>query len=57
MYLGLVSFAIAAAIAVIVEYRMLPRAVARRVGGPDAGRRLNPIAVSWAFAPPDTLGR
>jgi hypothetical protein len=57
MYLGVVSFAVAATVAVIVEYRTLARAVARRVGGPDAGRRLNPIAVSWAFAPPDTLGR
>jgi putative peptidoglycan lipid II flippase len=49
VHLGVVAFAIAATIAAIVEYRMLARAVAWRIGRTRmAGRWLNPIAGACA---------
>lgn len=51
VHLGLVAFAIGATVAAIVEYRMLSRAVAWRIGRTRmAGRWLNPIAASCAVA-------
>jgi putative peptidoglycan lipid II flippase len=51
VHLGLLAFAIGATVAAIVEYRMLARAVAWRIGRTRmAGRWLNPIAGSCAVA-------
>ena len=51
VHLGLIAFAIGATVAAIVEYRMLARAVAWRIGRTRmAGRWLNPIAMSCAVA-------
>lgn len=49
--LGLLAFAIGATVAAVVEYTMLSRAVAWRIGRTRmAGRWLNPIAASCAVA-------
>lgn len=51
VHLGLLAFAIGATVAAIIEYRMLARAVAWRIGRTRmAGRWLNPIAASCAVA-------
>ncbi|HMG43992.1 MAG TPA: murein biosynthesis integral membrane protein MurJ [Acidimicrobiales bacterium] len=51
VHLGLIAFAIGATVAAIVEYRMLARAVAWRIGRTRmAGRWLNPIAASCAVS-------
>jgi putative peptidoglycan lipid II flippase len=51
VHLGLIAFAIGATVAAIVEYRMLSRAVAWRIGRTRmAGRWLNPIAVACMAA-------
>ena len=48
-HLGLLAFAIGATVAAIIEYRMLARAVAWRIGRTRmAGRWLNPIAAACA---------
>ncbi|HEY8544040.1 MAG TPA: murein biosynthesis integral membrane protein MurJ, partial [Acidimicrobiales bacterium] len=51
VHLGLLAFAIGATVAAVIEYQMLSRAVAWRIGRTRmAGRWLNPIAVSCAAA-------
>lgn len=51
VHLGFVSFAVGATVAAMIEYRMLARAVAWRIGRTRmAGRWLNPIAASCAVA-------
>jgi putative peptidoglycan lipid II flippase len=51
VHLGILAFAISATIAAIIEYRMLARAVAWRIGRTRmAGRWLNPIAGSCAVS-------
>jgi len=51
VHLGIIAFAFSATIAAIIEYRMLARAVAWRIGRTRmAGRWLNPIAGSCAVS-------